>query len=205
MAIKNIIFDLGGVLLNLDINKTLDAYKAIGLNNIRDLFGIGHADSFFKKYETGHLNDDGFIDSILTLEGNTGTAQQITEAWNAMLLDFPPERVEWLKQLKSTYRLFLFSNTNAIHLRSFQTAFQELYGFHMDELFERAYYSHVAGLRKPDAAAYQLVLDDNKLIAQETVFIDDALVNIEAANSVGIHGIHLQAGHSVTSLQFDAL
>lgn len=198
--IKNVIFDLGGVLLNLDINKTLNAYKAMGLRNIEDMFRIGHASSFFKQYEVGSISDEEFIRSIATLEGNTGSLQQISDAWNALLLDFPIDRVNWLKQLKNKYRLFLFSNTNAIHLVEFQRRFKEDHGFEMDGLFEKAYYSHVVKIRKPDAAAYELVLNENKLLPAETVFIDDALINVEAANKVGIRGIHLEPGISVTTL-----
>jgi glucose-1-phosphatase len=201
--IKNVIFDLGGVLLNLDLAKTLNAYKGMGLHYIEDLFRIGHAESFFKQYETGGINDEEFIESIVRLEGNTGKHEQVIEAWNAMLLDFPPDRVEWLKELGKRYRLFLFSNTNAIHLLQFQKAFRDVYGFEMDDLFEKAYYSHVVRLRKPDAEAYRHVLTENNLVPEETVFIDDALVNVEAANSVGIRGIHLKPGMSVVELKFD--
>jgi putative hydrolase of the HAD superfamily len=202
MQTKNIIFDLGGVLLNIDINKTLDAYKTMGLHNIEEYFRIGHASSFFKDYEKGIISDDEFIDGIEQLTGGKNNKQKITEAWNALLLDFPVERVNWLKGLNNKYRLFLFSNTNALHLLSFQKSFQNDYGFPMDDLFERAYYSHVAQVRKPDAAAYEIVLNENKLQAAETVFIDDALINVEAANKVGIRGIHLEPGVSVTTLRF---
>jgi putative hydrolase of the HAD superfamily len=84
----------------------------------------------------------------------------------------------------------------------FSKSFEKEYGFNMDELFERAYYSHLVQLRKPDRAAYEYVLNENNLLAAETVFIDDALLNVEAANAVGIKGMHLQPGISVTSLKF---
>ncbi len=196
-GIKNIIFDLGGVLLNLDIGQTLQAYKNMGLTNIEDYFRIGHAASFFKKYETGDIGDEEFIESIFRMEGNTGSRKDILAAWNAMLLDFPEERVVWLQGLKDRYRLFLFSNTNALHLVHFQDAFFNRYGFPMDDLFEKAYYSHLAGVRKPDAASYQLVLNENNLVAEETVFIDDALNNVEAANKLGIKGMHLKEGEKL--------
>jgi FMN phosphatase YigB (HAD superfamily) len=199
---KNVIFDLGGVLLNLDIERTLEAYRQMGLHNIEEMFRLGHATSFFKQYETGAISDAAFIESIEKLPENTGTQQQIVEAWNAMLLDFPAERVEWLRVLKTRYRLFLFSNTNSIHLNSFQQSFYDSHGFMMDELFEKAYYSHRERLRKPEPAAYELVLNANSLLPGETVFIDDALVNVEAANALGINGIHLEPGISVTSLEF---
>lgn len=199
-AEKNIIFDLGGVLLNLDIMRTINAYKQIGLHTIEELFGLGHAASFFKQYEVGLISDEEFILSIKKLPGNTGSSQQIIEAWNALLLDFPAERVEWLKELKKRYRLFLFSNTNAIHHASFQQTFYDAHGFYLDELFEKAYYSHCVQLRKPDAAAYELVLKENRLQPNQTTFIDDALVNIEGARAVGIKAIHLSPGVNVISL-----
>ena len=199
-SVKNIIFDLGGVLLNLDMKRTLGAYQEMGLLYIEELFRIGHASSFFKQYEIGAIDDEEFLSSIQKLEGNRGSREQVLNAWNAMLLDFPKERVDWLKSLRNKYRLFLFSNTNALHLQYFQQSFYEAHGFAMDELFEKAYYSHLVGLRKPDAAAYQLVLSENDLLPGETVFIDDALVNVEAANNVGIRGIHLADGIDIFSL-----
>ena len=199
-GIKNIIFDLGGVLLNLDMTKTLDAYKAMGIQNIESYFKIGHADSFFKLHETGDISDEEFIERIERLEGNTGTKAQILAAWNALLRDFPAKRVKYLQQLKSKYRLFLFSNTNALHHAHFQKAFKKDHGFEMDELFEKAYYSHLVNLRKPDHASYQLVLDENNLLPHETAFIDDALINVEAANAVGIKGVHLGRGMEVVRL-----
>ena len=200
---KNIIFDLGGVLLNLDIQKTVDAFKQLGLNNTEELFRVGYAASFFKQHETGSINDEEFIASIEKLTGSSGKQQQITEAWNALLLDFPPERIQWLQGLKNSYRLFLFSNTNAIHLNRFQETFYTSHGFAMDELFEKTYYSHLVRVRKPDIKAYEMVLNENNLEASQTIFIDDALVNVESAESIGIHGIHLKPGVSITSIVFD--
>ena len=202
MQTKNIIFDLGGVLMNIDFNKTLDAYKTMGLHNIEEYFRIGHASSFFKEYEKGTISDEEFIGAVGKLVGVNNNKREITDAWNAMLLDFPEERMNWLKGLKDKYRLFLFSNTNALHFLSFQQSFQNVYGFPMDDLFEKAYYSHVAQIRKPDAAAYELVLNENGLLPAETVFIDDALINVEAANKISIRGIHLTPGVNVTSLKF---
>lgn len=198
--IKNIIFDLGGVLLNLDMNRTLDAYKAMGIQNIEDFFRIGHAASFFKLYETGDIGDEEFIERIERLEGNTGTKKEIQEAWNALLLDFPASRVKWLKRIKSKYRLFLFSNTNALHLDHFQKSFKKDHGFDIDDLFEKAYYSHIVNCRKPDHASYRLVLNENNLYPHETAFIDDALINVLAANEVGIKGVHLEKGMEVVEL-----
>lgn len=199
--IDNIIFDLGGVLLNLDQESTLNAFAAMGMDNIRDLFGVGHAASFFRDYEVGKIGDEEFIDILQAhLHGSAGR-DAIIAGWNAMLLDFPKERMDWLSGLRLKYRLFLFSNTNGIHLEAFQKIYADSFGQgSLDDHFEKAYYSHLAGVRKPDLAAYRLVVGENNLDPSKTVFIDDALVNVEAARQAGLQGIHLQAGISVLDL-----
>jgi putative hydrolase of the HAD superfamily len=117
-----------------------------------------------------------------------------------MLLDFPAERVELLNRLKNKYRLFLFSNTNAIHLQAFHRSYQDVYGTTMDELFEKAYYSHRINLRKPDVEAYRYVVKDGRMDAAETLFIDDALVNVEGARLAGLQAVHLTGGKTILDL-----
>jgi glucose-1-phosphatase len=198
--VKNIIFDLGGVLLNLDVAQTRDAFIKLGLTQIDELFRIGHAASFFKDYEVGTISDEEFVEKARQLSLPGTTNNQVTDAWNVMLLDFPVERVQLLDRLKSKYRLFLFSNTNAIHLKAFHKSYQDVYGKAMDDLFEKAYYSHVISQRKPDVAAFEYVINDSKLNAAETLFIDDALVNVEGAREAGLQAIHLTDGKTVLDL-----
>lgn len=198
--VKNIIFDLGGVLLNLDVAQTRDAFIKLGLTQIDDLFRIGHAASFFKDYEVGTISDDEFVEKARQLSLPGTSNDQVIAAWNVMLLDFPAERVQFLNQLKNKYRLFLFSNTNAIHLRAFHKSYQDVYGSAMDELFEKAYYSHMINHRKPDVAAYEYVIKDSDLDAGETLFIDDALVNVEGARLAGLQAIHLTDGKTILDL-----
>lgn len=199
-ALKNIIFDLGGVLLNLNIQKTLDAYQEMGLEQIESLFGIGHAASYFKDYEKGLLDSQEFVAAIRNETGAAATEAAVIAAWNAMLLDFPEDRVDLLRKLRSEYRLFLFSNTNALHYDHFQQYFRSKYGFEMDSLFDKAYYSHLVNLRKPDAAAFQLVLNEQQLNPGETAFVDDALVNVEAARQLGLTGILLKPDQALAAV-----
>jgi HAD superfamily hydrolase (TIGR01509 family) len=198
--VKNIIFDLGGVLLNLDVAQTRDAFIKLGLTQIDELFRIGHAASFFKDYEVGTISDEEFVEKARQLSLPGTSNEQVIEAWNVMLLDFPAERVQFLDQLKNKYRLFLFSNTNAIHLKAFHKSYQDVYGAAMDDLFEKAYYSHVISHRKPDVAAFEFVINDSKLDAAETLFIDDALVNVEGARKAGLQAIHLTGGKTILDL-----
>jgi len=198
--VQNVIFDLGGVLLNLDVQLTRDAFIELGVNQIDELFRIGHAASFFKQYEIGAITDEEFVESARKLAHPGTTSQQIIDAWNKMLLDFPLERVQFLNRLKDKYRLFLFSNTNAIHLEYFQKDYHIVHGQHLDDHFEKAWYSHIINQRKPDVAAFQYVIQDKNLDAATTLFIDDALVNVEGARQAGLQGIHLTDGKTVLDL-----
>jgi len=200
--ITSIIFDLGGVLLNLDIKRAHDQFRKLGVHNIEELFRFGHGSAVFTDYEGGLINDEQFIASLKGLTGIDISDQQIIESWNAMLLDFPKERIDFVKDLKKKYRLFLFSNTNAIHLEFFRQIYRKSIGdTSLDELFEKAYYSHLIKMRKPDLAAFEFILKDNNLKASETAFVDDSLVNVEASCKVGIKGIHLEPGMDVVDLE----
>lgn len=202
--IQNIIFDLGGVLLNLDIQKTENAFVSMGVKNFRELFALGHAASFFKEYEVGSINDDEFITALQKLAGLEFDRAAVIAGWNAMLRDFPAERIELLIKLKKKYRLFLFSNTNAIHLAAFQQTYSSAFGGNLlDDLFEKAWYSHAINLRKPDVKAFEYILQDKQLQPHQTLFIDDALVNVEGARAAGIQGYHLEPGKTVLEIDWE--
>lgn len=200
-GIKNIIFDLGGVILNLDNQRTENAFVAMGVKDFREYFGHGHAAAFFKEYEVGKINDRQFIDSLKELTGLSVTDEEIVNGWNALLLDFPPERIQLLRDLRNRYRLFLFSNTNALHLAALQQNYRDTFGAgQLDDHFERAYYSHLLGLRKPDKASFEYILRENELEPAETLFVDDALINVEGANAAGLKGFYLRPGTTITDM-----
>lgn len=198
--IKNIIFDLGGVILNIDFKKTEEAFKQLGLDNFSNHISQFHITDFFRQYETGQIDDDEFVKGIAGLMENPVESQQIIKAWNALLLDFPPERIELLKRLKKKYRLFLLSNTNSIHLKEFNQRLFNEYGVYLEDLFEKAYYSHTAKLRKPEAAIYEMVLNENNLIPEETLFVDDTAANFPEAEKLGIRIHHVKPGTSILNI-----
>ena len=202
-GIKNIIFDLGGVILNLDNQRTEDAFTSLGVKDFRSYFGHGHASSFFKEYEVGRLSDQQFVDSIRQLTGLSVPDEAIVDSWNALLLDFPPERIQLLKQLRKTYRLFLFSNTNALHLAALQQIYVGTFGEgSLEDHFEKTYYSHLLGMRKPDKEPFEHILQENQLNAGETMFVDDAIINVEGAERVGLRGLFLRPGVSLLDFQW---
>ena len=200
---ENIIFDLGGVILNVDNQLTEDAFVAMGVKNFHEFFGHGYAASFFKEYEIGKITDQQFVAELKKLSGLSLPDEVIINAWNAMLLDFPPERIELLKELGKRYRLFLFSNTNAIHLAELQKIYRNTFNNEeLDDHFEKTYYSHLLGLRKPDKESFEYIIHENKLQPEVTMFVDDALVNIEGANIVGLKGNYLKPGTTLMDLKW---
>ena len=198
--IKNIIFDLGGVILNINFKKTEEAFLQLGLKNFSDHISQTYISDFFEKYETGLIDDVEFVEGIAKLIGEPIDDDKIIAAWNALLLDFPPERIALLKKIKTKFRIFLLSNTNSIHLKEFQQRLFNLYGVYLEDLFEKAYYSHAVKLRKPGAAIFELVLKENNLDPSETLFIDDTASNFEEAKKLGTHVHHLVAGSSITDI-----
>jgi glucose-1-phosphatase len=199
-AIKNIIFDLGGVIMNIDFKKTETAFADLGFTDFKQYMTQFHITPFFEDYETGKIDDAAFIKGIQQIAAKPLTEQEIIHAWNALLLDFPPERIELLEKLKNHYRIFLLSNTNALHHDAFQQSFHALTGKTLEDIFEKTYYSHTAHLRKPHAAIYQLVTDENKLNPAETLFIDDSASNFSGAEEIGIQTLHLKPPMQVTKL-----
>lgn len=199
-SIKNIIFDLGGVILNIDFKKTNEAFHSLGFENFSQHISQHHITELFLHYETGQIDDIEFIDSVAQLSDIPLPKDKIIEAWNALLLDFPKERIELLKKIRSKYRTFLLSNTNNIHLKEFQERLHNEQGVYLEDLFEKTYYSHVVKLRKPHADIFTLVLKENDLVPSETLFIDDTASNFPEAKKLGIQIYHLEPGTSITEM-----
>ncbi|HVM87303.1 MAG TPA: HAD family phosphatase [Puia sp.] len=202
-GIKNIIFDLGGVLINLDNKLTEKAFVDLGAKDFARYFGHGFAASFFKEYEIGKISDQEFINNLRQLGNLNVPDETIIEAWDALLLDFPPERIALLKKLRTAYRVFLFSNTNALHMKTVRKIYNSTFRNEtLDELFEKAYYSNELGMRKPDVISYLHITNENKLIPSETLFVDDASVNVEGANKAGLQGYFLEPGKTILDIDF---
>jgi glucose-1-phosphatase len=201
--IKNIIFDLGGVLLDIDFKKLENSFVELGITNFPEFFGLGHAASFFKDHESGKISDDEFLDSIRKLANQSVEPSIIQKAWNSLLIRFSPERIELLRKLKIKYRLFLLSNTNAIHLEAFEEIYRDAFSNEsLEDLFDKVYYSHQIRLRKPNKEVYEYVMKDSDMNPEQTLLIDDALVNVEAARKAGMKAIHLKPGMSLLDLDW---
>lgn len=191
--VSAILFDLGGVILNLDYNRTIDAFKYLGEESFDELYSQAQQNAIFDRIETGEITEEYFREYLISFLGDKVTNEMVDNAWNAMLLDLPQERIDFLHDLKKSYKIYLFSNTNAIHLRAFQNIIKKQYGNAelLEDVFDKTYYSHLIQRRKPNAAAFQFILDDLNLSAGEVIFIDDSIQHIEGAKSVGIDAYHL--------------
>lgn len=192
-TVKNILFDLGGVLINLDIGRTEAAFAALVGDRAqhRSIYRELLEKRVFEHFETDTVDEAGFIEAIHQHNPLPITDNQIRTAWSAMLLDLPAERLELLRWLRDEgYRIFLLSNINSIHLRDFYSIVEQQHGIDFDALFDKTYYSHLIRRRKPDPTTYQFVLDDAGLLAPETLFIDDNADNVIGAQSIGIQTIH---------------
>jgi glucose-1-phosphatase len=190
-SIRNIIFDLGGIFINIDFGRTRKAFTELGVTGFDELYTQHHASDLFQLLETGRISPAEFHQAFVQHTNVPLTYSQLVEAWNALLLDFPPERIEWLKQTGGHYRIFLFSNTNQIHHDAFQQSFRERFNEDFDNLFLKAYYSHEMGLRKPDVDSFQFILNEQRLRAEETLFVDDTPKNIEGAKKAGLSTFHV--------------
>lgn len=197
--VKNIIFDFGNVLFDLDL-------PAIE-RNLKILFGEYFApatekllrDKVFELYEVGGLSTEEFVDAIRFAAGQPLEKEQVVSAWNSIFLEMPRARFDMLLRLRERYKVFLLSNINELHaawIDDYMVREHGIGAFHA-RYFDGVYYSHLIRLRKPDREVYEYVLADAELVAEETVFFDDMEINVKAAKAVGIRGILHPAGKDI--------
>ena len=184
--IKNLIFDLGGGIINLNVPKTIKEFESIGITDIVNDTGHHYMDNIFYDFEIGEVSEIEFIKSLKSKSNLNPSDDEIREAWNTMILDIPSDRIDILFRLKNKYNIFLLSNTNSIHQKKFISEVNEENNISFNNLFKKTYYSHEIGIRKPCEELFNYVLKDSKLNAEETLFIDDSLDNVRVAEKVGL-------------------
>ena len=196
--IKHLIFDLGGVLLNINpLLSLIELGKISGLDH-PELINRMTESKIFENFDTGYYNPGQFRGELRRIIGKNVADAEIDRIWNVLLLDFPPQRVKMLQELRNNYGVYLLSNTNCIHFLHYSAAFRERYNLNLPDLFDRLFLSYEIGRHKPDPEIYIYVLQQAGLIASECLFVDDSLPNIEAAAKLGIAGLHISGEHDVT-------
>ncbi|MFA9190332.1 HAD family phosphatase [Flavobacterium sp. FZUC8N2.13] len=186
--INAIIFDFGDVFINLDKKATIDGLKNLGLEKWN-----ADLDQLNIQFEKGNITKEEFI-SGFQKQLPDASIEEILKAWNAILLDFPLYRLEFLQMLSQKYRLFLLSNTDSIHINTFEKRVGTSFYSDFYHCFEKVYFSFEMGMRKPDKEIYHWVLNNHQLQPKHTLFVDDKKENTDAAQALGIHVWNLQVG-----------
>jgi len=186
-SFRNIIFDLGGVLLDLDVQKTFNAFGEMGLSKEVIMERYNSEGNFFLQFEKGQISANEFRASLRIMIGNSVSNEKIDYAWNEMLRGFKKNTIRLLSDLSGKYPLYLLSNTNEIHLPFYSEQFRETSGGIMiQKHFTETYYSHIIGTRKPEPESFRYVLKDACIEPNETLFIDDFEENCVSARETGL-------------------
>ncbi len=192
---ENVIFDLGGVLLDISYQATEDAFVAMGIKNFKDLYSQAQQSSLFNDLEEGKITPNAFRDQLRFLTGLNLEDEKIDDAWNAMLGRMPAFRIERLEELKNKYKLYLLSNTNEIHIPAFKHIMaQDGLLNRFEACFKKIYYSSEINMRKPNKEAFDFVCKKNGLNKSCTAFIDDSIQHVEGAKAAGLKAYHLEKG-----------
>lgn len=190
--VQHIIFDLGNVILDIDYQLTIDAFKKLGVEDFANHFSKQKQSNFVDDFEMGKVSEYEFIDYAKQFCNPVTSTESVIDAWNALLLDIPIRRLQILQQLQLDYDLYLLSNTNIIHENEYNKTVKETCGYeNLNFFFDKVYLSHRIGMRKPNAEPFELILNENNLKPQDTLFIDDSIQHIKAADKLGIQTIHM--------------
>jgi putative hydrolase of the HAD superfamily len=197
--IKNIIFDYGNVIFLLDFKKLRDGWKSLSIDDPDTFFSHGVQEPIFDKFDRGLVSVTEFRDFIRNKIGKADLIdEEIDAAWNSLLLGVDEGTHDMLAELNKKYRTFLLSNINPIHYAYIMNYLKDEFGFeNNDHLFEKTYYSHLIGIRKPDKAIFTKVLTENELNPEETLFIDDIAANLEPARALGIQTFMMTAPDTI--------
>ena len=185
--IETIIFDFGGVVLDIDPQITIKELQKLGFKEVAKTQSKEFIEDIIRKFERGIYTPEVFRNRLRAFLDLDITDQQLDDAWNALLYDIPAERIEILEQVKKNYKMLLLSNSNEIHYDLYVRDLQLRFGYReFDELFHKAYFSFDLHLSKPDPEVFEFVIYQHDLDPSKTLFIDDNEMNIEAASKLGL-------------------
>jgi len=198
--ITTLIFDFGGVLINLDLNRCIQKFKDLGVNNFENNLNNYGQKGIFLEFEKGLIDIPTFRDEIRKLAKKPLKDNEIDEAWCAFLCNIPDYKIELLLQLKKKFRLLLLSNTNPLHIEISARDEFARFGQTMQSLFDKCYFSYEMKMVKPDAEIFEALLADAGLTAEECLFLDDGEKNILQAEKMGIQTYHVDVNEDLSFL-----
>jgi len=189
--VKAILFDLGGVLINLNYQNTINAFRSLGIDNFENIYSQAQQKNLFNDFETGKISSFHFINRLLDLLPKGCNPNQVVSAWNAMILNFPANRLDILEKLSVDYKLFLLSNTNDLHMEKVRRELKKTTGRALESFFEKTFLSQEIKLRKPEPEVFLEVAKQIQLDPNEILFVDDSIQHINSAKKIGFQVIHL--------------
>ena len=198
--IRNIVFDLGGVLVDLDFKAAINGLQKAGFANVKEQLQAFDCEGIFQKFELGEMSADEFRSAIRENSTVSLTDEEVDGLWNAMLLEVPREKLELILHLRGKYMVYLLSNTNSFHWDYVCKNAFNYRGFRVNDYFEETFLSYEMHLAKPDKAIFEKVLEEANLLPEETLFIDDSEANCKAASELGIHTHHYHIGEDLKEL-----
>lgn len=201
--LKNILFDLGGVILDLNITGTLERFLDMGFPSELLSYPENFNTDVFFNYETGKVSTTEFRNSVRNLTGLNFSNEVFDNAWNAMLANVPKKRTVLLEDLAKDYNLYMLSNTSELHIEKFGRMFREAAGFDLSRVFTHCFYSHEIGVHKPDPEAFKHVIRKAGIRPEETLFLDDNIHNVKAAKELGFNVIHITENLKMEGVGFD--
>lgn len=204
-SLEAVIFDLGGVILDLDYGKTITAMSQLAGFDVSQAYTQHRQTDLFTQFEMGQISTAEFRDGLRSHLNFTATDEAIDAAWNALILSYPVQRIELIQSLRQRCPVYLLSNNNELHLARCYSLFQETFANAfgtLDEQFDRAYYSHHMGDRKPNASIYQQVLQEQQVDPARTLFVEDTSHNVDGAKAVGLQTLHIIDGLKIEDVDW---
>lgn len=198
--IDTVIFDFGGVLINIDYHKTIEAFKELGITDFEERYSQADQSSLFSDFEIGKISAQRFVNDLLHFLPSGISPNKVVHAWNAMILDVPTSTVDLLASLQGKYRLFLLSNTNEIHIPKALIEWEKSSKVEFYDCFEYVYLSHEMGLRKPDEEIFSRVCREQSIQPENALFIDDSEQHLIGARKIGLNTFHLTPDIELSSL-----
>ena len=190
--IRQIVLDLGGVIFDIDYQHTIDAFKKLDFRNFEQFYSKAKQADLFDKFEKGRVSSSVFCEEVRSYMNQEISDTAIRDAWNAMLIGIPERNNISLAALKDHFPLYLLSNTNLIHLEAVETMIEKNSSFeNFSSQFIKLYLSCITGNRKPESSAFQQILDEQNILAEETLFVDDSIQHIEGAKKIGLQTLHI--------------
>lgn len=201
---KALIFDMGGVLVDLDLDACRNAYKALGFDDIDTILDACHQKGVFGDMEEGKISADDFRDYVIERSSPGVTSEQVDEALHKILVGIEPYKIDMLRRLSQKYDIYILSNNNPIAVPRAREIFREA-GFTMEEDFKKCYISYEMKMLKPSEGFYKAVMADIGLPPEEMLFIDDSQRNVDAAMAAGLPALYYRPGDNLAALLEKAL